>query len=248
MRVPSAYQQVLDRHPVPPLAASLVGPPQERGLWEIAYQYRDMYVVPATLTETNQGLLLRARAAARVLEHAPDSVRYELHRDKALGGSTFELNMLIYQLARTLSTIGDSPVFDVQAGCWPFLSTLEQRAAQSFDLAIRAAETIAVIVVSKLFVHQVEVPAQLPLPPRESWPQVSERLTCDCGKETWLVLLVDDHAAIGCVCGRLRWEPRITREPIEEQFPGILVTVPAAAFDLDALAAAHGFGPFRHHW
>ncbi|WP_406085900.1 hypothetical protein [Kitasatospora purpeofusca] len=74
-----------------------------------------------------------------------------------------------------------------------------------------------------------------------------EHVVCDCGQSRWLLILIDGRGAIGCVCGRLRWEYRLTRNRIEHAVP-VAMTPFRPPFDLDVVAAEVGFGPFRHKW
>ncbi|MFF8772425.1 hypothetical protein [Kitasatospora sp. NPDC015120] len=74
-----------------------------------------------------------------------------------------------------------------------------------------------------------------------------ERIVCDCGGSRWLMILIDRDGAIGCSCGRLRREDRLTREVVERTAPGGSRRF-RPPFDLDAVAAQAGFGPFRRQW
>ncbi|MFB7673190.1 hypothetical protein ACFC26_17450 [Kitasatospora purpeofusca] len=253
--VPWQHRLVLESHPdlpppsdAPPPRLSFAARRYEPGLWEIARKYPGQYFLPRTLSEEHQEILRSARAAARAIEDAPPKIADELlHRDELLFSSRLLLKERLLLLARTLERGGGDPEFDPQEDSQSLIGVLEARAGEAFDMALRQAQVVEAIIMDELILQGRVYNA-----PRRNGPAVSqqptlERVVCDCGQSRWLLILIDEHGAIGCACGRLRWEDRLTRRTVEQMAPAMLTEL-RPPFDLDTIAAASGFGPFRHKW
>ncbi|MGV9267444.1 hypothetical protein ACWDRR_22585 [Kitasatospora sp. NPDC003701] len=230
-------------------AGSLFTPASKRGaLWGIAHRFEGLYFLPRSLPEQFQEILRRARAAARAIEDAPGDIRDELlWRDQQLSTSRLLLGERLLLLARTLETADEDPAFDAESDCHVLIGILEARASESFDMALRQAEVVEVMSAENLYLDgRFYVPSPRSKHGVSLLPTV-EHVVCDCGQSRWLLILIDGRGAIGCVCGRLRWEDRLTRNRIEHAAPGAMTPF-RPPFDLDAVAAEVGFGPFRHKW
>ncbi|MFB7470046.1 hypothetical protein [Kitasatospora sp. NPDC056184] len=231
-----------------PSPLKLVTKRYEPGLWRLARRYWGLYYLPRSLPEEYQEILRRARAAARATEDAPAGVRDELlHREEPLFDSRLLLEERLLLLAQTLESGDEDPEFDAEAESRPLIGALEARATAAFDLALRRAEAVDVVATEEL-----RLPGEQYTVGRWNLQDVSrvptvERLVCDCGRSRWLVILIDRSGAVGCSCGRLRWESRLTREVVERTAPAGPTRF-RPPFDLDAVAAEAGFGPFRRRW
>ncbi|MEV4560017.1 hypothetical protein AB0K51_23920 [Kitasatospora sp. NPDC049285] len=247
------HRLVLESHPdLPPPSAKrqLVPFSKQRhspGLRQLAERYRGLYFLPRSLPEEYQEVLRQARAAARAVKDAPAKIAEELvHRVDQLSDGDLLLDERLLELARSLERTAatEGPLPDVDAN-WPLLRVLEACAGESFDLALRQAETVQAIIA-----YELNLPLQEAVTDRDSrvsYRSVTEHVVCDCGKSRWLLVFVGGHGAIGCACGRLRWESRLRCDVFERSHPGKLTEF-QPPFDLDAIAAEVGFGPFRHKW
>ncbi|MFD0260157.1 hypothetical protein ACFVH7_17995 [Kitasatospora indigofera] len=259
-----AHQLVLEQHAVlPPPTGDLPrrpgpaprhpgdssAPRFEKGLWEIARRYRDRYVLPRTLSAESAVILQRARAASAAILDAPANAWQRIAGDPANEIGRYDLPERLWQLARELSAAQATDGIDLVAAHEPFLAKLERLAFQSFEDGFGDATTIEFIKVDRVDIQEARPPAVIDPPPRQEWPVVTERLQCDCGRTgTWLLFFADDSAAFGCRCGRLRWEPRVTRARFKQMRPEVEMEDLRSGFDLDSLAADQGYGPFRHIW
>ncbi|MFG2845988.1 hypothetical protein ACGF12_22880 [Kitasatospora sp. NPDC048296] len=260
-RVGWKHRRVLESHPnLPPPTGALprwerrvpfLTGQYDRGLWEIARFFRDGYFLPRVLSEEHQKLLRRARAAARAIEDAPSGITDELLRrvrhSEPPSRNSFLLEERLLWLAYELEAAGADPDLDVSVDCLLLIGILEACAAESFDLALRQAETVEIAVTPELHLwnYRAAVPSEkLGV---QSASRV-ERVVCDCGSAgRWLLIFIGEHGAIGCTCGRLRWADRLDREAIEKADPGKFARF-YPPFDLDAIAGEFGYGPFRHNW
>ncbi|WP_030390998.1 hypothetical protein [Streptomyces sp. NRRL S-241] len=68
-----------------------------------------------------------------------------------------------------------------------------------------------------------------------------EPVTCVCGATSrWMIVHDQTRVAIGCVCGRLWWEPRITPTHLAPYDSNLTAEFP----NINHAAASNGFGPF----
>ncbi|MFE6868840.1 hypothetical protein ACFVFS_20055 [Kitasatospora sp. NPDC057692] len=244
------HRLVLESHPdLPsPSPLDLITKRCDPGLWRLARRYRGGYLLPRSLSADHQEILRRARAAARAVDDAPAGIRDELlRRAEPLAENRLLLRERLLLLAQTLETGDEDPEFDAAAESRPFIDALEERAREAFELALRQAGAVEVVIAERLHLDgELYTVGRRNLRAVSRVPTV-ERLVCDCGGSRWLVVLIGRDGAIGCSCGRLRWENRLTREVVERTAPGVPRRF-RPPFDLDAVAAEAGFGPFCRQW
>ncbi|MFD9687383.1 hypothetical protein ACFWXO_16685 [Kitasatospora sp. NPDC059088] len=220
----------------------------DKDLWEMLRHYRNCYIRPQDLERNCQDILRRVRAASQAVLDAPGGAWKRLVSVRENRLSRY-IDHRIWRMALTLSTIRHDDDIDVEAAYWPFISTLERCAAQSFDYAFQDAKVIEMLKIYNLTTTYAQAPAVLKTPPYPEWPMVTHQLACDCGRtEDWLLVIPDGHAAVGCKCGRMWWWPDLSLDQIKQQVPEHPGFNFRDGFNLNALAAEHGFGPFHHNW